>query len=102
MFPAISKDQLDAFDRYLRTVLWEDELPDGKSHEKFEVHRLKGRVPVLNGNILLVQGVRNVYDTTEAKQENQDPNGEAKLVLIGRGVDQPAFKESLLATLGSS
>ena len=78
--------------------MWEDELPDGKSHEKFEIHRLKGRVPVKDGNVLLVQGVRNVYDTTEAKQESSAQD-EAKLVLIGRGVDQPVFRESLIATL---
>ncbi|CAI6337463.1 unnamed protein product [Periconia digitata] len=103
-FPAISKHQLDAFDRFLRTILWEDELPDSKPHERFEIHRLKGRVPVVNGNIVLVQGVRNVYDTTEAKRENPDSNADAegKLVLIGRGVDQPAFRESLLEVLGSS
>ncbi|PVH93627.1 COBW domain-containing protein 1 [Periconia macrospinosa] len=99
IFPAISKSQLDAFDRFLRTILWEDELPDGKPHDKFEIHRLKGRIPVVDGNVLLVQGVRNVYDTTEAKTEEQNADDEAKLVLIGRGVDQPAFRESLIATL---
>ena len=53
--------------------------------------------------MLLVQGVRNVYDTNESRGNSESAGqDEAKLVLIGRGVDQDAFKESLIALLGSS
>ncbi|KAF1960671.1 cobW-domain-containing protein [Byssothecium circinans] len=101
-FPAITKAQVDNFDEFLRTILWEDELPNGTPYEKFEIHRLKGRIPVKDGNVLLVQGVRNVYDTTEAKKKDgaETHDDESKLVLIGRRVDQPGFRESLIATLG--
>lgn len=52
-----------------------------------------------DGRILLVQGVRNLYDTNEST--GQGAEGEsAKLVLIGKGVDQACLKESLLKTLG--
>jgi hypothetical protein len=36
----------------------------------------------------------------EARKNDEGAIEEAKLVLIGRGVDQTAFRESLLATLG--
>ena len=84
-------------------MLWEDALPSDVPHTAFEIHRLKGRAPVTDGRVLLVQGVRNVYDTNESKGNSESAGqDEAKLVLIGRGVDQDAFKESLIALLGSS
>ena len=105
-FPAITEVQVKLFDEFLRTILWEDKLPGDASHKEFEIHRLKGRIPVIDGRLLLVQGVRNVYEMTEAKgkgKQGEDEPGqdEAKLVLIGRGVDQLAFRESLISTLGS-
>ncbi|KAF1830734.1 COBW domain-containing protein 1 [Decorospora gaudefroyi] len=98
-FPALSRAQVDNFDFFLRTILWEEILPNSASHQPFEVHRLKGRIPVQDGNLLLIQGVRNIYDTNELEAEAKAENEGAKLVLIGKGVDQPAFNESLLATL---
>lgn len=100
VFPALSQTQVDAFDRWLRTVLWEDKLPDGRAFEKFEVHRLKARIPVRGGEVLLVQGVRNVYDVNEGP-DTVSEDGSAKLVLIGKGVGQEGFERSLLDTLGS-
>ncbi|PSN69329.1 cobW-domain-containing protein [Corynespora cassiicola Philippines] len=98
-FPAITPEQIHKFDAYLRSILWEDELPNFVSpYSKFEIHRLKARIPVTDGRILLVQGVVNIYDITEGKG---DGNEDSKLVLIGKGVNQPAFHESLVATLRS-
>ncbi|KAF1980129.1 cobW-domain-containing protein [Bimuria novae-zelandiae CBS 107.79] len=98
MFPALRGEQVDRFDRWLRTVLWEETLPGGRKNEYFEVHRLKGRVPVVGGKVLLVQGVRTVYDVNESADTNAN-DGEAKLVLIGKGVGQEGFRESLLEVL---
>ena len=43
-----------------------------------------------------------MYDTNEIKSKAEEFNqGEAKLVLIGRGVDQAGFRESLVGLLGS-
>jgi G3E family GTPase len=98
-FPALSREQVDKFDYFLRTMLWEETLPGSTSHQSFEVHRLKGRIPVRDGKMLLVQGVRNIYDTNESGAKAGAENEEAKLVLIGKGVNQAAFKESLMATL---
>lgn len=92
--------QVDKFDFFLRTILWEETLPDKKKHFPFEIHRLKARIPVQDGRMLLIQGVRNIYDTNETQSEGEQ-NGEAKLVLIGKGVDQACLKDSLLETLTS-
>jgi G3E family GTPase len=54
---------------------------------------------VQDGRLFVVQGVRNIYDMNEARMNGQEQISEAKLVLIGRGIDQLAFQESLLATL---
>ncbi|KAF2844595.1 COBW domain-containing protein 1 [Plenodomus tracheiphilus IPT5] len=98
-FPALSTAQVDKFDYFLRTILWEETLPENAEHAPFEVHRLKARIPVQDGRMLLIQGVRNLYDTNESKAK--DVQGEtAKLVLIGKGVDQESLKQSLLKTLG--
>jgi hypothetical protein len=51
--------------------------------------------------MLLIQGVRNIYDTNEV--DGQGVDGEtAKLVFIGKGVDQPGLQESLIKTLSGT
>ncbi|KAL6710994.1 hypothetical protein ACN47E_006869 [Coniothyrium glycines] len=99
-FPALTAAQVEMFDYFLRTILWEETLPNSTEHAPFEVHRLKARIPVQDGRLLLIQGVRNIYDTNESKQEGGQIN-EAKLVLIGKGVDQASLKVCLLQTIGS-
>ncbi|RMZ73345.1 cobw domain-containing [Pyrenophora seminiperda CCB06] len=101
-FPALERHQVDKFDLFLRTILWEEILTGDVPFKPFEIHRLKGRVPVRDGNVLLTQGVRNLYETNEMEDKNRADNGsnKAKLVLIGKGVDQEGFKKSLFDTLG--
>ena len=96
--PALREEQVERFDRWLRTVLWEETLP-GREARDFEVHRLTGRIPVQGVTVWLVQGVRNVYDVNEGK-DTDEKDQEAKLVLIGKGVGQEGFRESLLEVLG--
>lgn len=97
-FPTLTTAQVDKFDFFLRTMLWEETLPNNARHAPFEVHRLKARIPVQDGRVLLIQGVRNIYDTNEAKQEVGEEE-QAKLVLIGKSVDQVSIKDSLLEIL---
>ena len=99
-FPALDPKQVDNFDLFLRTMLWDETLPKDTPHESFEIHRLKGRIPVKDGRVLLLQGVRNLYELNEAKEHARDDD-EAKLVLIGRRVGQEAFRQSLVQTLGA-
>ncbi|KAF2113439.1 CobW/HypB/UreG, nucleotide-binding domain-containing protein [Lophiotrema nucula] len=103
-FPAITQSQVFKLDEFLRAILWEEELPGHTPFAKFEIHRLKGRVLVRDsGKTLLIQGVRRIYDVIEGKPSSKDSkdDGESKIVLIGKGVNQAAFRESLLAVLGS-
>jgi G3E family GTPase len=98
-FPALDPSQVDKFDLYLRTILWEETLPHITPERPFEIHRLKARIPVTDGRMLLIQGVRNIYDTNEVKATPGSDNDQAKLVLIGKAVDQPAMRASLMKTL---
>lgn len=97
-FPALRPEQIDTFDLFLRTILWDETLPNDTPHERFEIHRLKGRIPVTDGRVLLLQGVRNLYDINEGSQSAREGD-EAKLVLIGRGVGQEGFRDSLVKML---
>ena len=99
-FPSLKPEQVDKFDLFLRTILWDEMLPNDTSHGRFEIHRLKGRIPVTDDRVLLLQGVRNLYDMNEAKELGAEGD-ESKLVLIGRGVNQKGFRESLIKILKS-
>jgi G3E family GTPase len=98
-FPALEPSQVDKFDFFLRTVLWEETLPHTTPERPFEIHRLKARIPITDGRMLLIQGVRNIYDTNEVKAPKAGGEEQAKLVLIGKAVEQDALRDSLLATL---
>jgi G3E family GTPase len=100
-FPALDPSQVDKFDFFLRTILWEETLPHITPERPFEIHRLKARIPITDGRMLLIQGVRNIYDTNEVKAPKAGEGEEAKLVLIGKAVEQSALRESLLKTLAS-
>jgi G3E family GTPase len=89
-------------DAWLRSVLWENVLPnDSDEHQDpFEIHRLKGRLVVQNGETKIIQGVRELFEIFDA------PSGDAgekkqtgKMVLIGRHVTDFNFQKSLLAAI---
>ncbi|KAH6132414.1 hypothetical protein HBI64_084220 [Parastagonospora nodorum] len=100
-FPALEPFQVDRFDLFLRTMLWEETLLHIIPERPFEIHRLKARIPVKDDRMLLIQGVRNIYDTNEVKAPQGPRDEQAKLVLIGKAVDQEAIRDSLLKTLAS-
>jgi G3E family GTPase len=103
VFPALADAAaVDRFDAWLRGVLWDETLEgvDKGAWEAFEVHRMKGRIPVRDGRVLLLQGVRNLYELSEGGSEAEGGD-EAKLVLIGRKVAQDGFRESLMRALGA-
>lgn len=88
-------------DKWLRSVLWENELPKDAAEHKapFEIHRLKGRLAIENGQTKIIQGVRElfeIFDSPDSSQENS-ANNTGKIVLIGRHVADYDFGASLLA-----
>jgi hypothetical protein len=104
-FPSLDGQKLDKLDTWLQSVLWEMVLPPPSSlHEspKFAVHRLKGRIPLVHGEVKMIQGVREVFEITDLR--NPSATDEAawagKLVLIGKNVAQIDWSGSLSEALG--
>ncbi|KAK2613622.1 hypothetical protein N8I77_000525 [Diaporthe amygdali] len=101
--PVLETEQVDKVDAWLRSVLWENVLPDDSSEHKdpFEIHRLKGRLVVRNGGTKIIQGVRELFEIFDAPP-SVDHGGAietGKVVLIGRHVTDFDFQRSLLAAI---
>lgn len=73
-------------------------LPDlGQHYGEIDVHRTKGRVRHQDGQIFLVQGVREVFEIFEAPGSGSSAQGgdNGKLVLIGRGLRSAELQQSI-------
>lgn len=98
-------------DAWLRSILWESKLPHHGSEDaigiaettEFEIHRLKARLTFSNGDIKIVQGVREVFEILDApKNDESTPAGipsSGKIVLIGRNLQNVPFEESFFDTI---
>ncbi|KAL9488486.1 hypothetical protein ACSS6W_000763 [Trichoderma asperelloides] len=84
--PALRPEQLEDVDRWLRAVLWDHKLPDAENASEFEIHRSKGRLVFKNGNVKLLQGVREIFEIMDAPNGAEITSTEGKIILIGRGV----------------
>lgn len=99
--PILSEDQIPKVDKWLQSVLWENELPffGAEPKTQFEIHRVKGRLVLDNGDVKIVQGVRELFEIFKAPasaagdQEAASQTG--KLILIGRHVTDLSFEQSL-------
>lgn len=104
--PLLTKDQVGKVDKWLRSVLWENELPnDDKEHKTpLEIHRLKGRLALQSGETKIIQGVRELFEIFDAPgaSDGEDSTKTGKIVLIGRHVTDFGFEESLLAAITRS
>lgn len=98
--PVLSTDQLDKLDLWLRSVLWDSELPGFPSAPPFETHRLKGRIVLRDGRVKMVQGVREIFEVIDLEDsEGSELQKEGKLVIIGRYLGPEKFEKSFLAAL---
>lgn len=96
-------------DAWLRSVLWDQTLPSipAKTTTQFEIHRLKAKLPLANGEVKIVQGVREIFDILDATKQSEDCTnedatiGSGKIVLIGRYLQGVDFEQSFLKTMGS-
>lgn len=75
-------------------------------HGSIEVHRLKARLPLSNGEVKIVQGVREVFeilDLPESSNSKVDVTSRTtgKIVFIGRRIIDIPFEKSFLDTIGS-
>lgn len=103
--PILQPEQLVKMDSWLRSVLWESEAPghDVSQNGALEIHRLKARLVFSNGDVKMVQGVREVFDIVDGQKsaatDNEGRPVTGKVVLIGRGVKQIDWDASLRASL---
>ncbi|KAH8774839.1 CobW/HypB/UreG [Hyaloscypha finlandica] len=112
--PVLQVGQLPNLDAWLRSILWDSKLPTldhgnpvkDDDHGNIEVHRLKARLPLSNGEVKIVQGVREVFeilDSPESSNSKVDVTSRTtgKIVLIGRRIIDIPFEKSFLDTIGS-
>lgn len=85
--------QLDTVDRWLRSVLWDNKLPGEQQEGDFEIHRSKGRLVFTNGDVKMLQGVREVFEINDGPSGDETPK-EGKIILIGRNVAGVGFEDS--------
>lgn len=98
----LSTEQVGKVDAWLRSVLWENVLPNDSDEHKdpFEIHRLKGRLAVQNSGTKIIQGVRELFEIFDAPSGGVESESESgKVVLIGRHVPDFNFQKSLLAAI---
>lgn len=108
----LEPEHLTRLDAWLRCVLWESKLPgssdDSASGEKqIEIHRLKARLPLSDGQVKLVQGVREIFEILDAPASSgtsfdASMNTLGKIVLIGRHLLNVPFEESFKNMIESS
>ncbi|KAF7291655.1 hypothetical protein HMN09_01256700 [Mycena chlorophos] len=102
--PVLSPPQLEALDEWIRTVLWEQRLPGESSSEnanaKLSILRCKGLFVLHSGSQLVLQGVRNIYEISEAQDTIGVPDA-GKLVLIGTGLGGSRVRQSLERVWGT-
>ncbi|OAQ94874.1 COBW domain-containing protein [Purpureocillium lilacinum] len=93
--PRLRPDQLEAVDRWLRSVLWDNQLPGTDGEGGFEIHRSKGRIVLQSGEVKMMQGVREVFELIDAPDGAPASEGqEGKIIFIGRKVADVDFEAS--------
>ncbi|KJY00826.1 cobw domain-containing protein [Zymoseptoria brevis] len=102
--PVLNDEGLDRLDAWLRKVLWESELPhvQDDSNKGWEIHRSKGRIPLVSGGVKMLQGVREIFEVMDGAAGTEE-NDVGKVVLIGRNIGGKErvdiFQKSLDANL---
>ncbi len=95
--PVLSSAQQECLEEWIRTVLWESQLPEHSTNDPdrpLEVLRCKGIFHTQSGQTLVLQGVRNLYELEPLVGDNVGLPEHGKLVFIGKGLDG-AVRESL-------
>ncbi|QSZ33811.1 hypothetical protein DSL72_005383 [Monilinia vaccinii-corymbosi] len=97
--PPLPPSSIPHLDAWLRSLLWDSTIPSSSSSP--EIHRLKARLPLINGTTKIIQAVREVFEILDdpspcevAEKERSggmmemenDQNNEGKIVLIGRNI----------------
>ncbi|KAI1201631.1 vitamin b12 biosynthesis, cobw-like protein [Nemania serpens] len=98
--PVLGTGELRAVDSWLRSVLWEGEVPGTSiKQDKIEIHRLKARLIFDDGSMKIVQGVREIFEIVDGETptpESSTTLQTGKIVLIGRGIHGVNLEQSFL------
>lgn len=99
--PLLIASQLEGVDSWLRSILWENEVPSASTKQaQMEIHRLKARLVLEDGNTKIVQGVREIFEIIDGEKLIPDTTNKisqtGKIVLIGRGIHSIDFEQSFL------
>jgi G3E family GTPase len=95
--PVLSPEQQGYLEEWIRTVLWESQLPEHSAdtdNRPLEVLRCKGIFGTQSGQTMVLQGVRNLYELEPLVGDDVGLPEHGKLVFIGKGLDN-AVRESL-------
>ena len=95
--PVLSSVQQERLEEWIRTVLWESQLPEHLSNDRdkpLEVLRCKGIFGTQSGQTLVLQGVRNLYELEPLVGDDVGLPEHGKLVFIGKGLGD-AVRQSL-------
>ncbi|KAK2591811.1 hypothetical protein QQS21_010512 [Conoideocrella luteorostrata] len=92
--PPLDPAKIQDVDRWLRSVLWDGELPGGEFNESFEIHRSKGRIVLNDGTAKMLQGVREVFELSDPPGTREAQPGQGKIIFIGRNLAEEEFAQS--------
>ncbi|EME79002.1 uncharacterized protein MYCFIDRAFT_166906 [Pseudocercospora fijiensis CIRAD86] len=98
--PVLTPSGLEKLDEWLRTTLWETRLPGAAElSSEWEIHRIKGRIPLREGGLKILQGVREIFELIDAVEDGSADGVDGKIVIIGRNIGyeqaRKAFQESI-------
>jgi G3E family GTPase len=82
--PPFDPQKLYLLQNWLQSLLWDDGT---KEKKQYEIHRLKGYIPITDGTARIVQGVREIFDIIDVEGTDKETQDEGKIVLIGRGLE---------------
>lgn len=94
--PSLTTAQLDRLDEWIRSVLWENQLPGTNSAGEsaapaLQVLRCKGMFTTKDGKTYVLQGVRSLYEISKVapgQEEDASVPEMGKVVFIGKGLDE--------------
>lgn len=105
--PSLADEGLQRLDVWLRAVLWDSKLPNAHVTTPWEIHRVKGRIPLADGRVKMLQGVREIFELIDGAApkggEHTTEREAGKIVIIGRNINgaevAKSFQQSLDAAL---
>lgn len=110
--PPLESEQIPKLDAWLRSILWDSKMPDSPTEpivaqteqlSAFEIYRLKARLPLTDGSVKIIQGVRDVFeikDSAEQAEGSAPELAEGKIVIIGRDIADLDLEHSYFSMIG--